>query len=335
MVGVIGILVAVVFVFLAGFFAGAETGIYRLSRFHLRIGIEQKRPLFRLLGRAMRDSQGIVLTALLGTNLSHYVVTSAVTLMLLSRVQTKHTAELYATLLVTPVLFVFSELIPKYLYFYRADALMPRSAPLLWAARQLFIWCGVMPVLKMMAASFARAEGSIVAAEGSLSPHRRHQFRQIIKETQEEGYLSRVQSDIINRLIDISHVRLDQVMVPIQSVTMVDLNTDRSSLLEKLRHTPYSRLPVYQDQQQNVISYVNIYDALGSEQNFTDLQQFVKPILQLPADTSITDALSFMRKQNAALVLVIQPRRQHPPRPVGIVTTKDLVEELTGELAEW
>ena len=232
------ILAAVIFVLLSGFFSGTETGIYRLSRFRLRIGVEQNRPSFRLLDRSMRDSHGLVLSMLLGTNLSNYIVTSIVTFMLLHAVA----AELYATALVTPILFIFSELIPKHLYFYRADTLMPSFAPLLWSSDRLFTWTGLVPLLKLISKGFARAAGATLTAEAALTHPPGRLISRIIKETREEGFLSPLQMDMMDRLVNISNIRLRQVCVPINKVLCVRLDTDRTALLNKLRQAPFTPL---------------------------------------------------------------------------------------------
>jgi len=125
----------------AGLFAGAETGIYQLSRLRLRLGIEKKQLSFVILGKSLRDSPALLLSMLIGTNLAHYLATSIVTYMLLTKVAAEHTAEVFATLLTAPVLFVFSELLPKNIFFYRADFLMPCIAPVLFAFHKLFSWC--------------------------------------------------------------------------------------------------------------------------------------------------------------------------------------------------
>ncbi|MHC4213422.1 MAG: DUF21 domain-containing protein, partial [Planctomycetota bacterium] len=145
---IIMIIIAVLAVALGGLFSGAETGMYQLSRLRLRLGIERKKIRYVVLGKAMRDSNALLLSMLTGTNLANYIVTSIVTMMLLSILSNDHTAELFATLITAPTLFVFSELIPKNVFFYRADSLMPFFAPVIYAFHRLFTFCGVVPMLK-------------------------------------------------------------------------------------------------------------------------------------------------------------------------------------------
>jgi len=329
------ILVIVFSVILAALFAGAETGIYQLSRLRLRLGIEKKRLSFVILGKIMRDSPGLLLSMLMGTNLAHYLVTSIVTLLLLSNIKVAHTAELVATLITAPTLFIFSELIPKNIFFYRADLLMPSFAPVLFAFHKLFTWSGIVPLLKFLSRILARFTGAPVYSKTVISAVRPPYIRAIVQETREEGILSPIQTDIINRLASISSIRIKSVMTPISKVQLVDANFDNSALLNKLKKSAFTRLPVYDRQPANIVGFINIYDALSSTKYFTNLHNFIKPIRKLHANTIVTEAINTMQNENQKIVLVTKVGRTGHEKPVGIVTMKDLVEELLGELIEW
>jgi putative hemolysin len=329
------ILVIVFSVILAALFAGAETGIYQLSWLRLRLGIEKKRLSFVILGRIMRDSPGLLLSMLVGTNLAHYLATSIVTYLLLSKVGVEHTAELCATLITAPTLFVFSELIPKSIFFYRADSLMPSFAPVLFAFHKLFTWCGIVPLLKFISRIFAQFTGAPVSAKAAISVVRPPYIRAILQETREEGIFSPTQTDIINRLESISNIRIKSVMTPISKVQMVDVNFDNAALLNKLKQSAFARLLVYDRWPANIVGFINIYQALSSAQEFTDLNNFIEPIPKLPADTIVTEAINIMQRENQKIVLVTKTVHVGAEKPIGIVTMKDLVEELLGELTEW
>ncbi|HUT45514.1 MAG TPA: CNNM domain-containing protein [Sedimentisphaerales bacterium] len=323
------------FVILAGLFAGSETGMYQLSRLRLRMGIEKKRLSFIILGRCLSDSTGLLLSMLIGTNLAHYLATSIVTFMFLSRVETEHTAEFFATILTVPILFIFSELIPKNTFFYRADVLMPYLSPLLYSFHKLLSWCGIVPLLKFISGLFARLMGLAASSRTVIASAQRHKVQAILHDTHEEGFLSPVQSEIVNRLVGISHVHIGSVMIPINNVEMVDVNSDDSALLNKLNKCAFTRLPVTEGRGGNIIGFIGIYEALSSSEKFADLRDFVKPIRKLDADMTVIDAINIMQKENHKIVLVVRAGRFGRERPVGIVTMKDLVEELLGELAEW
>jgi putative hemolysin len=325
----------VFFVVLAGLFAGSETGMYQLSRLRLRLGIEKKRLPFIILGRCLSDSPGLLLSMLIGTNLAHYIATSIVTSLFLSTVGADHTAEFFATVLTVPVLFIFSELIPKNTFFYRADRLMPYISPLLYLFHKFLSWCGIVPALKFISGGFARLMGLSASSRTFIVSAQRHKVRAILQDMHEEGILSPMQSDIINRLVSISHIHIASVMIPINDVETVDVNFDYSALLNKLSKCAFTRLPVTEGRTGNIIGFISIYEALSSTEKFADLRGFIKPIRKLDAGMTVIDAMNIMKKENHKIVLVVRAGRLGRERPVGIVTMKDLVEELLGELAEW
>ena len=327
--------VAVFTVILSGLFAGAETGIYRLSWLRLRLGIEKRQLSFVILGKCLRDSPALLLSMLVGNNLTHYFVTSIVTYILLSKVAAAHTAELFATLITAPILFVFAELIPKNIFFYRADYLMSFFAPVLFAFHKVFNWCGVVPLLKFMSGIFARLTGAPLPSRTAITAVQRHHLRAIFTDIREEGVLSSVQTDMINRLVSISNIAIGAVMTPVNKVEMVDANSDNSAMLNKLKKCAFTRLPVVEQRPGNIVGFINIYDALSSSEQFANLHNFIKPIRKLRADTTVIDAINIMQCENQKIVLVTRTGHAGRDRPIGIVTMKDLVEELLGELAEW
>ena len=331
------VLAVACFILLGGLFSGSETGLYQLSRLRLRLGVEKKQLPFVILGRCLHDSPGLLLSLLIGNNLVNYLATSLVTSAFLARlgIEYEHRAEIYATLLMVPILFVFSELIPKNLFFYRADVLMPYLSPALYAFYKPLKWCGIVPLFKVVSNSFARLAGFSASSATVITSTHRHKVQAILKDTHEEGILSPVQSDIVKRLVSISHVHIGSVMIPMSHVETIRVDSDRSALLNKLDKCAFTRLLVTGTERGNILGFINMYEVAGSSRPFTDLNVFLKPIRELNAETSVTDAIHFMQTQKQRIVLVTRAGRIGRAKPVGIVTMKDLVEELLGELAEW
>jgi putative hemolysin len=323
------IIVCIFLVALGGFFAGSETGIYRLSRFALRMGIEQSRSSYTLLSKIMDDSGGLIFSMLIGTNLVHYMVTALVTAILL--VRSVGSAELLATVIVSPVLFIFSEVIPKNIYYYRADSLMPRFGAVLWFFHKFFTYSGLVAFLKYMSRFFTFV---FSLPAGSSPAVDKDCFRQIIRESREEGLLSSVQNDMMHRLVNIDKITLASIRTPVASVRMVDVNTPSAILLERLTEWPYTRLPVYQASPDTVIGFINVYEVLTAGRDCDNLKDFVKPISRFASSMLVIDAIDLMIKHGEKIVLITAGNTKKR-EITGIVTMKDLIEELTGELTQW
>jgi CBS domain containing-hemolysin-like protein len=314
---------------LSAFFSGSETGFYRLSRFRLRLGVEQKRPFFRTLSNLIREGQSLVMAILIGNNLVNYLLTSIVTLIFFRRLSDQRLAELYTTVLVTPILFVFGEMIPKILFYHWADILIPRLTWLLWFSHKVFTLTGAVAALRWLSDRITRLFHLSSDTATAVDATQRHQVSQIIHETREEGLLSDVQREMIERLLKIPNVLLQSLMIPIRDVEKIVVQTNRSMLLKHLAETVHALQPVFLPGGE-VIGYVSIYDVLGGEQEFSDLRSFVRPIVPLAPTCSAIDAMNTLCRKREKIALIQSPQSK---QPLGIITLTDLVEELTGELS--
>lgn len=315
---------------LSAFFAGTETGVYRLSRLRLRIGVEQQKQTFCLLSKLLHDGRGLILSLLVGNNLVNYCLTSLVTVMLLNRLDDNHTAEIYATAIITPTLFIFGEIVPKILYYHKANTFMPALAWGTWLAHRVFTFSGIVPVLKGIAHLLSRLFRSQVNTTAAVDATQRHQVRQIIHETQEEGLLTEQQKEMMERLVDLGNVSIGSVMVALKNVEMVPIDTAGKDLLEHLRKTTHTRQLVYEHQRHNIAGFINIYETLASVEN-DSIRNTVQELTTIDQYKTVLEAIDIMRNRRCSFALVTEHAKPHN-KPVGIVTMTDLVEELTGEL---
>lgn len=322
-------------VVLTGLFAGSETGMYQLSRLRLRLGVEKKQLSYIILDKILADTPGLLIAVLLGTNLSIYVATSIVTYMLLEQTESAHAAEFLATLITAPILFVFSELLPKNLFLYRPDTIMPYTSLFLYSFYKLSNWCGAIPLLKAISKLLARIPGASMPSKIAVSTVQKHEIAAILKDTHEESFLSAVQTDMMDRLIVASNTQIKAVMTPIRKAGLVERSSDKKTLLSILEEYPFTRLPVYDGLPVNIVGFVNIYDVLSSNGDSVNLQSFIKPIIRLSANTTVIDAINVMQAEKHKIALVVRTKYATREGTVGIITMKDLVEELFGELAAW
>ena len=334
MIIILQIIAVIILLSLGAFFSGSETGVYRLSRFKLRVGVEQKRPFYSLLGKLVSDSQALVFSILLGNNLANCIVTSLITVILLNALDNPETAQLYTTLIMTPLLFTFSEVIPKNVYYYRADKLMPRLAPLLFAFHWLFKLSGATLLLGILSRTLSSRIGPGNEAAETIRAARQGRIRGLIHETHEEGILSSVQNEMMKRLVNVPAIRVGAVMTGRSRMLMLNVNSDRQILMDTLKEHSYTNYPVYDGSRNNIVGIVNIYNALASGETFNDLRKYLKPINTFSPSMPLIEAIVNMQKNSHKMVIVTAETRSKQ-KSIGLITMKDLVEELTGELVQW
>lgn len=321
----------VLLILLGAFFAGSETGVYRLSRFRLRIGVEQGKSAFKVLSSLLRDGRGLMLSLLLGNNLTNYFVTYLVTVLIFKQVNDHHWAEIYATAILTPVLFIFAEVIPKNLYYYKADILMPSLVWFNLIFHRVFTFSGAIVVLKGISRALSFVLRLDVDTAKAVDATQRHQVHQIIHETQEEGLLSESQKDMMSRLIDIPGISVVSVMIKLNEVEMVSIDANHAALLDHLKHNTHTRQLVYDTDKNHIVGFVRIYDVLGTDETMCDLRAATMDLVEIDPKSSVLEAINLLRNHHAKIALVVE-RVKHIKKPIGILTISDLIEELTGEL---
>lgn len=263
------------------------------------------------------------------------MVTSIVTYLLLNNLQSHHSAELYATIITAPPLFIFSELIPKNLFFNYSDFLMLKIAPLLYGFYKFLRWCGIIAIFKYISWGLAKLTHTPVPSKGIIKSVQKHEAAAFFEDIHDESFLSSVQDDIVNRLLIVSNKTINEVMTPLKKILPVSADSDRSKVMSIIEDHDFTRLPVYKDTQDNIIGFINIYQVLCSKERVENLQSFIKPIRIIPQKTLLTDAMEIMQAEEEKMALVVRVVKGDITVPVGIITMKDLVEELFGELGSW
>jgi CBS domain containing-hemolysin-like protein len=284
----------------------------------------------------LRDPQALLAILLIGTNLSSYAVAFAVTEMF-DLGGRGDASDWYALAVVTPLLFILGDSVPKNVFRRLAETLTYRMSWLLPAAKVVFTATGILPFVRGVTWLATRPlRGRKEDSEERLAS--------IFAEGRASGVLTHMQSVMADRVMNIADVKLAQVMVPIGKVGSITPRTTREELLRIVQQNNYSRLPV-RDEAGAVVGILDIYDVLAYPNPSAALpaEKMTEP-LALPADMTVTEALYLMQRSHKTMAVVTAapaagedaaPAVVPAPIPVGLVTIKDLVEEIVGELAEW
>lgn len=319
----------------SAYFSGTETGVYRLSRVRLRVGAERQRPLYRLLASSVEDTYGMIISILLGNNLANYFATTLATLLLLRLTGSEQRAQFYTTAILTPLLFLFGEVLPKSLFYYRANQFMTLLAPVTWFFHTLFTRFGVVAAMKWISRGFEKLLRIPMNTEQAVGTTQREKMKQLFHETREEGLVSELQKAMMDRLIRIHELPVTTVMIPLARICMVDVNTTRPALMQQLRDCRYLRLAVYEGSRANIIGAVDPDLALARSEHFENLRPFLQPLREISAAGTISEAITFFRRHAEPFVLVTarEPSPKGPRKIIGMVAKRDLIEEIAGDLS--
>jgi CBS domain containing-hemolysin-like protein len=338
--------VALVGVALAALANGIETGFYRLNRIRLRLRSDSGDRRAKTLLGLVNDLRGMIIVCLLGTNCGGFIATAVATMLVASAgwVRSNTGVEIVTTALVAPLLFVFADVVPKCLFTAEADHWMYPLARPLRAVHRALCGVGVVPALNGISNLVLRVARK-QAAEGADPFHPRQRLRAVLGEGAAEGVISGYQHELASKVLGLREQLVRAVMIPMGRVTAAPVDMDRAAFLEQLRQHSYSRLPVWEGRSDNVIGIVHILDVLGARDAAGGTQHGNVPcrvpldlrammsreVAGVPPDMTVAQAMVALRKARAAMAVV----RDAKGRALGIITIKDLVEEIVGELAAW
>ena len=329
-------LVALVGAAVAALANGAEMGLYRLNPVRLRLRATQGDRRAAILQVLLGDLRGMIIVCLIGTNIGVFIATAVATALVESSgwVQTTLAVEILTTVIVTPLLFVFADVVPKSIFAVEADHWMyPLAAPLRWVYGAL-CRIGLIAILKGISGLILRLSKrrGALGMPGADPFTPRQRLRAIIREGVAEGVISGYQDELVEKVLHLREQPVWQVMIALAQVAAVPVDIRCDAFIAQLREHSFTRLPVYDGRKENVVGIVRISEVLAAEDRPFDLGRLMsREFLTVAPDMTVSQAMFQMRKARAAMAVV----RDAKERAVGIITLKDLVEEIVGELAAW
>jgi CBS domain containing-hemolysin-like protein len=234
-----------------------------------------------------------------------------------------------AFLLITFMHVVFGELVPKSMSLQKPD----QAA--LWLARPLigfaFVTRPVILLMNVTANSVLRAFGFQPAA-GEEMVHSVDELSLLIEDTEEAGILEPDQADYVQNVFELTDKHVGDCMVPRDKMASLELQTPADKVLEAVRSGAHTRMPVYENDINNIVGIVNTKDLfhLLSLRGVVILQDAIYPALFLKPDENLDNALRLFRKAKRHMALV----RDEQDRILGLITLEDVLEEIVGELED-
>ncbi len=303
---------------LSAFFSGAETGFYRVS--FLRLSIEAHsgdRIAARILWFARHPSY-FVATTLIGNNVANYLTTSAISLAVVAVMQSQAAwVEICGTLLISPVVFVFGELMPKNLYYRAPLMLLRRDSTLFEFFFRLFLIVS-FPLI-WITSLFERLAGSDKQTLEMVLGRKR--LVQVLHQGYQQGLLTDVQGRLVQGLMHTAAERIVDSVTPANRVFGVDDDTTRDGVVECARRYGINNVAVKRkDSADDWYGYVRLVDVVASRKPVSAL---IRTMPQLLPSANKLDALLILQESGEGYAVV-----RDNETVVGTISKRGLVEQL-------
>ncbi len=304
--------------------SGMETGSYAVNRVRLQIAAHRNRRHARTLDHELDRPDRLLSTLLIGNNLANYMGTAGLAVVLGVFALNEWELIVINTLIVTPLLFVFGETLPKDLFLAHADRLMRRMTPALVWMRWFFL-----PALWLVQ-GFTELVTRVMPGVPKIETlHPRRRVEALVREGVGYGVVTASQSQMVERVLELGRRTVAEQMTPWEAVKTISPDANAESIQAIARRARVQRLPVVEAGR--VVGMVDVLSVLRGETEDGPVASWMSPALALPGDTLLRRGLDRMRREGVALAVVLDEQDQ----PTGVVSVRDLVEPITGRLAGW
>lgn len=303
---------------LSAFFSGSETGFYRVGFLRLTIDASAGDDRAQRLIWYSRNPGLFVATTLVGNNVANYLTTVAIGIMLVVLVPgSAWWVEIVATLLLSPVIFLFGELLPKNLYYRAPMTLLRGDIHRFHAFYYLFL-----PVsLPLIAVSKLFERISPTSAQSLELAFGRSRLTQVLRAGQRAGLVTETQTRLVNGLMHASEQPIGRGVTPIGRVLGLPDDADREAILEHARKYGLTEIPLHRAGDPS--------DWHGSirvvELQFSDAPpaSLIRPMAEVPHDAEKLAALLMVRESESTYGRVVEG-----DRCVGVLHERGLIEQL-------
>ncbi len=315
----VNLLLLVVLLALSGFFAGAETALFSLSKIEKR-RVEKSHPHFsRWLSALLNRPRRTLITILIGNLIVNILATSMVTLFALQTWGAASVGPVLAAF--TVILILFGEIVPKVLAVpYNETFALMAALPLRFFSWIIFPFRWVTQKITdaiLSAIAPRRREPSDVLSESELMA--------MIKLGEEEGVLDRQERYMIQKLFELGERPVKDIMTPRIDVKAIDVEDQLAEQIEKIRRFHFTHVPVYKETVDNILGVVSVQDFLLNPDR--NIRQVMKQPLFVPETKRIDDLLTEMKSKKASFSVCVDEYGG----TAGIVTLEDILEEIFGE----
>ncbi|MBI3557717.1 MAG: DUF21 domain-containing protein [Deltaproteobacteria bacterium] len=257
------ILLLVTALILEGFFSGSEMALISADRLVLHKAAQAGNKGAKLALKLVSKPEHVLATTLVGTNICVGFQATLTTLYVYKHLGPRF--ELYSVLMLSPLILLFGEIIPKTIYQRYAEKLAPVIAPFVQVASWLFspiIW-----VLRHYTDWLSRRLQPLEElVTGRHQPTHREELRYLLTYGQKETSLKSSERRMIKRILDFSKAEAKNALIPLIKVDMIEDTLTVNEALEAFTRHGHSRLPVYHERVDNVIGVLHVFD-LFSEQD--------------------------------------------------------------------
>ncbi|MFH1310285.1 MAG: CNNM domain-containing protein [Candidatus Omnitrophota bacterium] len=314
-------------VLMQAFFTASEMAFTTVNKIKLKHLASSGNKYALKVDNLLKEEGSYLGATLVGTNLA-VIVSSVLATRIFAEYFDWKIAPVMATAVMVPLTLIFAEITPK---------MIARQFSTTWALKTvkplgvfLKVFYPIIIVVNSIARFFLMPFGKRVSAWNLTFT--KNDLKKMLLLGYETGEVEADEVELIHKVLDLGTKEVDMVMVPFSRVSSINVDDNVQNLKSLVSLTGFSRVPAYENDKNNIIGIINIYDILFSTEIVTkkSLKDFVREPVYVGAKDGLDIALTRLRHKKQPMGIVVDKKR----RAVGVITIEDILEEIVGELED-
>ncbi len=321
--GVIQFISLIILVILSGFFSSAETALSTVNRVRMRTLEEEVSKRAAKVNKILENYSKMLSSILIGNNIVNLSASALATTLAMQI----NLAVGIATGVLTIVVLLCGEIIPKTWAMLSSEKISLAYSGIIYGLMQLLT--PVIFIVDKLANGILRLLH--IDPTKKITTMTEAELRTYVEVSHEDGVIESEEREMIYNVFDFSDAQAKDIMIPRINMVSVDINDSYDRIMSVFRESMYTRLPVYQEDNDNIIGLINIKDFILCD----DKESFrVKDILRNAHYTyefkKVADLLYELREKTTNVTFVLNEYGA----TVGMITLEDLLEEIVGEIRD-
>ena len=315
----------------SAFFSGSETALTASSRASMARLEKQGDPRAGLVNRLLANRERLIGALLLGNNVANIAASAIATSLFLIWFGSAGVA--YATVVMTVLVFVFAEVLPKTAAFNAPDRIaLAVSQTLIWIVRALG---PVLVGIEVFVRWILKGIG-VTVGEGQPVLSAREELRGAVDLFHREGGVEKVDRDMFGGILDLRELDLADVMIHRTNMITLDADENSQDLVNAVIASPVTRIPLWRGNPENIIGVLHVKDllralhAVGGDAGKVEIAALMTPPWFVPDTRPVSEQLKAFRRRKTPFALVVDEYGEVE----GLVTLEDILEEIVGDITD-
>ncbi|MEO1106626.1 MAG: HlyC/CorC family transporter [Pseudomonadota bacterium] len=324
--------------FLSGFFSGSETALTASSRGKLRAQADKGSRGAKKALEITEDNERLIGSVLLGNNLVNILAASLAT-ALFTRLFGESGVAL-ATLVMTLLVLIFAEVLPKTYAITNSEKAASAVAPIIGVVVTVF--SPIVAAVRLLVRGVLRLFGVRIDPDSNILAVR-EEIAGALQLGHSEGVVEKEDRDRILGALDLGDRVVEEIMLHRSNIEMIDADDAPEAILKQCLESQHTRLPVFRDEPENIVGVVHAKDLFramyaqvgGTDGDADRLKSFdIAKVANdpyfVPETTTLDDQMREFLRMHSHFALVVDEYGSLR----GLITLEDILEEIVGEIAD-